>query len=67
MSDGVVNRRACISSLILGCCVSYLDIQVKNCGDFRVYNLVQTNGCSQAYCFGNIFIDIYIDILETNP
>lgn len=46
------NATACRSSPLDGCCDKVYEIQVKNCGDFFVYNLVETPGCSQAYCFG---------------
>lgn len=43
---------ACASHYHGDCCVDAYDIQVKNCGEYYVYNLKQTVGCRQAYCFG---------------
>lgn len=46
------NVTACASNYNGGCCISSYDIQVKNCGDYYVYNLRHTKGCYEAYCFG---------------
>lgn len=43
---------ACASHYNSDCCVDAYDIQVKNCGEYYVYNLKKTVGCRQAYCFG---------------
>ncbi|XP_071126545.1 uncharacterized protein [Mytilus edulis] len=48
----VSNVTACASNYNGGCCISSYDIQVKNCGDYYVYNLTHTHGCYEAYCFG---------------
>jgi len=64
VGDDIVYKTMCVVSSF-ECCASTLTIQVKNCGDYRVYKLVQTNGCPQGYCFGNCiksFVIVY-DIL----
>ncbi|XP_063422306.1 oncoprotein-induced transcript 3 protein-like [Mytilus trossulus] len=49
-SEGIVDRNVC--QVTPGnCCNRTYAIQVKNCGDFRVYKLTFTYGCYQAYCF----------------
>ena len=48
----ISNVTACASSYNGGCCITSYNIQVKNCGDFYIYNLQNTKGCYQAYCFG---------------
>lgn len=42
---------ACVSDYG-SCCDKSYEIEVKNCGNFYVYKLQPTFGCSQAYCFG---------------
>ncbi|XP_071136701.1 uncharacterized protein [Mytilus edulis] len=54
VSDGVVNRKVCIRDTAPNdCCNVSMQIQMKNCGSFYVYNLNYTDGCNRAYCFGN--------------
>ncbi|XP_025080059.1 von Willebrand factor D and EGF domain-containing protein-like [Pomacea canaliculata] len=53
-NEGVVNRSACAvitnAAGQLDCCGQEVLIQVRNCGDFVVYCLHNTPGCSMAYC-----------------
>ena len=51
ITEGEVNRKACISTME-SCCYLALDIKVKNCGNYRVYDLKKTPGCQMGYCFG---------------
>ncbi|XP_071123915.1 uromodulin-like [Mytilus edulis] len=51
-ANKISNVTACVSNYNGGCCTSSYNIQVKNCGDFYIYNLKHTDSCSQAYCFG---------------
>jgi hypothetical protein len=51
--DGEVVREVCFLGHIQGnFCVHHLEIRVKNCGPFRVYNLPSTPSNDEAYCFG---------------
>lgn len=52
-AEGAQNRTACKSSINNDCAKQY-PIKVQNCGEFRVYYLVQTTGCSESYCFGEL-------------
>lgn len=50
------SKRACISN-IQGPCSVVLQISVKNCGKYYVYELVPPSSFDTAYCFGeNIYI-----------
>ncbi|XP_062569509.1 uncharacterized protein LOC134231560 [Saccostrea cucullata] len=51
ISDGIVNRTACLSGSE-SFCEKNITIQIKNCGGFYVYKLKNTSSCSSAYCFG---------------
>lgn len=56
LAEGIVQRKACSNihgSTSQTCCDFSLDIQVKNCGTFYVYNLQTVPACSMAYCAGN--------------
>ncbi|KAL5015331.1 hypothetical protein ScPMuIL_009601 [Solemya velum] len=50
-TDGIVSHNICISSFE-DCCVQSLPVQVKNCSDFLVYNLVTAPFPQVQYCFG---------------
>ncbi|XP_055956862.1 uncharacterized protein LOC130010536 [Patella vulgata] len=52
LSDDIVDRVACVTSLSSTCHVSY-QIRIKNCQDFMAYYLVKAKGCNERYCFGN--------------
>ena len=57
VADGIVTREVCGKQPMPGTtdCCTYKDrIQVKNCGNFYVYRLQPTRGCSIAYCAGNV-------------
>lgn len=41
-------------------CDEEIDIQVRNCSSYLVYNLNATSKCPQRYCFGNIFILLFV-------
>lgn len=54
ISEGIVERKVCFLGNQAGnFCVHHLQIQVKNCGDYRVYYLYPTPSNDEAYCFGN--------------
>ena len=48
VADGVVVRQVCYSWL--SCCGYSDDIQVRNCGDFFVYELKKPPSCNLRYC-----------------
>lgn len=50
-ADGEVNRTACIVGFA-GPCSKTIKIQVKSCGNFRVYHLVPAPQTSTGYCIG---------------
>lgn len=49
VDEGVVIRKACYH-MAYSCCHRRNNIKVKNCGDFYVYDLQRTPGCSLGYC-----------------
>ncbi|CAC5368570.1 unnamed protein product [Mytilus coruscus] len=50
---GVVKTvEACAAHSDGDCCKYSYDIEVKNCTDYLVYNLIPVSPCYQAYCFG---------------
>ena len=53
--DGIVQRQLCAN---LGttdtCCETSLNIDVKNCGNYYVYNLYPTPFCPAAHCTGKV-------------
>lgn len=53
-ADGEVNRTACIVGFA-GPCSKTIKIQVKSCGNFRVYHLVPAPQTSTGYCIGIFF------------
>ena len=42
--------RVCFSWWMGGCCYWYMDIKVKRCSDFYIYQLPETPGCELYYC-----------------
>uniref|UniRef100_K1QTE6 Pancreatic secretory granule membrane major glycoprotein GP2 n=1 Tax=Magallana gigas TaxID=29159 RepID=K1QTE6_MAGGI len=53
--EGIVERKVCFLGNQAGnFCVHHLQIQVKNCGEYRVYYLYPTPSNDEAYCFGLI-------------
>ena len=46
----VSSGRVCFSWWIRGCCYWYMDIKVKKCSDFYIYELPETQGCDLYYC-----------------
>ncbi|XP_077993222.1 von Willebrand factor D and EGF domain-containing protein-like [Glandiceps talaboti] len=55
-ADGTVSRKVCASEDEPNCCGWSDTIQIKNCGDFYVYNLAVPTECYYAYCAGNASI-----------
>ncbi|KAL5014026.1 hypothetical protein ScPMuIL_008296 [Solemya velum] len=55
VSEGIVTRTACAVSYTEGRidnpCIEEMEIQVKNCSGFTVYNLPPVPYCDMAYCF----------------
>ncbi|VDI56273.1 Hypothetical predicted protein [Mytilus galloprovincialis] len=45
--------QACAAHYDGDCCKHSYDIEVKNCTNYLVYNLVPVSTCYQAYCFGS--------------
>ncbi|XP_071126275.1 uncharacterized protein [Mytilus edulis] len=52
-TEEVANVTACTASYSGDCCSHPMDIQIKNCSSFLVYNLVAVSSCPQRYCFGS--------------
>lgn len=60
ISEGIVERKVCFLGNQAGnFCVHHLQIQVKNCGDYRVYYLYPTPSNDEAYCFGKDCICVF--------
>lgn len=60
ISEGIVERKVCFLGNQAGnFCVHHLQIQVKNCGDYRVYYLYPTPSNDEAYCFGKDCIYVF--------
>ena len=60
VNDGIVyTRKACINMMGLknGCFHSF-NIHIRNCGNYYVYYLAPTHGCSIAYCAGRCHLFI---------
>ncbi|KAK3101128.1 hypothetical protein FSP39_001163, partial [Pinctada imbricata] len=61
--DGIVQREACINYGVPAnptkCCNNKIDIRVKNCGGYMVYDLKSTPSCAEAYC-----ADLYPKLLN---
>jgi len=51
VDDGIVSRQACLKQGP-DCCSVHVDIEVKNCDGFFVYNLARIPDCYSVYCFG---------------
>ena len=47
--EGVVTREVCYNWKD-NCCTWKNNIQVRNCGDFYVYDLIPSPGCNFRYC-----------------
>ena len=54
VSAGIVDVQTCVVGLSGDPCHSSNSVRVKNCGDYRVYELTPTAGCAQAYCLSTI-------------
>ncbi|ESP04745.1 hypothetical protein LOTGIDRAFT_237275 [Lottia gigantea] len=52
VEDGIVDRMGCLS-MFSSCCKVEYPIQIKNCTDYMVYNLMRTFGSDERYCFGD--------------
>lgn len=71
INDKSVSMKACVTSgYQANCsCSREIDIQVRNCSTFLVYNLTATPTCPERFCFGGtnctkqvlIFIIIQIE------
>ena len=48
VAEGTVTRKFCIHT-DRGCCYSSVNIKVKNCSSYYIYNLVHTRLCSTRY------------------
>ena len=49
VEDGKVKRTVCFSDRPSGCKYS-IEINVKNCGSYFIYNLLSLPGCNSRYC-----------------
>lgn len=54
LADKTVDMKACVTVGKSGACSCdmEIDIQVRNCSSYLVYNLSSTPSCPQRYCFG---------------
>lgn len=54
IDDKTTNMKACVNyGLTETCsCNKQIDIQVRNCSSYLVYNLTATSSCPERYCFG---------------
>lgn len=54
LADKTVDMKACVTVAKSGACSCdmEIDIQVRNCSSYLVYNLSSTPSCPQRYCFG---------------
>ncbi|XP_013403680.1 von Willebrand factor D and EGF domain-containing protein-like isoform X2 [Lingula anatina] len=53
VADGIVSRKACVPNFTeeyKPCCRREIDIRVKNCGAYFVYQLNKTHICEEVYC-----------------
>ncbi|XP_050419419.1 von Willebrand factor D and EGF domain-containing protein isoform X2 [Patella vulgata] len=53
--DGIVKRNTCVNArsgtdFAGTCCSITIPIDVRNCGEFVIYNLRNTPGCPMSYC-----------------
>ncbi|XP_011415313.3 uromodulin [Magallana gigas] len=55
LADKTVDMKACVTVGKSGACSCdmEIDIQVRNCSSYLVYNLSSTPSCPQRYCFGH--------------
>nr|XP_022298867.1 uncharacterized protein LOC111107801 isoform X1 [Crassostrea virginica] len=55
LADKTVDMKACVNfgRTSMCSCDEEIDIQVRNCSSYLVYNLNATSKCPQRYCFGN--------------
>ena len=49
VEDGKVKRTVCFSDRPSGCKYS-IEIDVKNCGSYFIYNMLPPPGCDSRYC-----------------
>ena len=54
IDDKTTNMKACVNSGFTETCScnKQIDIQVRNCSSYFVYNLTATSSCPERYCFG---------------
>nr|XP_022297908.1 uncharacterized protein LOC111107161 [Crassostrea virginica] len=55
IDDKTTNMKACVNTGITETCScnKQIDIQIRNCSSFFVYNLTATSSCPERYCFGD--------------
>lgn len=65
-NDKSVNMKACVTSgYQTNCsCSREIDIQVRNCSTFLVYNLTATPTCPERFCFGGTNVTKLADVLR---
>ena len=59
VGDGIVTWPACLKQGV-DCCSVQVDIQVKNCSGFYVYNLARLPECYSVYCFGKYYNCLFL-------
>lgn len=66
INDKSVNMKACVTSgYQTNCsCCREIDIQVRNCSTFLVYNLTATPTCPERFCFGGTNVTKFINLLS---
>ena len=50
VSGAVSSGKVCFSWWRKGCCYWYMNVKVKKCSDFYIYQLPETLGCDLYYC-----------------
>ncbi|CAC5420228.1 unnamed protein product [Mytilus coruscus] len=53
VTDGIVSKKVCVRQMETECSNSW-NIQIKNCDNYYVYNLVSSDIENSAYCIGSI-------------
>ena len=49
LADGEVTSKVCFTRLT-DCCKKSINIKVKDCGSYFIYELLKVPGCSLRYC-----------------